>query len=369
MNKNRKLKIGWQGGVLLLFCLLLVAFYFFFIQRASKPVMPVAQRQEMWAMMKEVGQHASLAYRAAVIKKMLEEANYFAERLKLPTKRPIQITDICSDWDAGAWFSIIHTSYPPHVGYFNYLPATIFTTNIYNASISRERRLQSLRFGLYGYLDITNFEFGFNEGRLVHIMRLDAPQTEYYARRLNELVGKPSLIDTNGAYQLATQWLAAVDIDVTALEKQSGLLIKGGHSVNQLHYLARGATNYITLPLYYVDFGSQHFPASGNLKAFDEPLVSVEILGTTKELQELTIGANTMGGNIPYDHRPLLLVTNALDLIRTSNPPVKQLQNPAVARAYALTPTQVSNYTKSFQSSSLLHTNIIQTNSLSPPAR
>jgi hypothetical protein len=66
---------------------------------------------------------------------------------------------------------------------------------------------------------------------------------------------------------------------------------------------------------------------TGNLHAFDEPLVSVEVLGTTKELQELRI--NDKVNNTSFSHRPPLLITNALDLIRTPNPPVKQLQRPA----------------------------------------
>jgi hypothetical protein len=219
---------------------------------------------------------------------------------------------------------------------------------LYNSIIPREQRLRALKFGVKDYFDITNFEFGFNEGRLVHVIRLSEPNVEYYAQDLDKLIGQHSLIDTNEAYQLATQWLAAVDIDVTALEHQSEYFIKGGHTINQLHYLPGGTTNYVTLPLYYIDFGNQHFPASGNLHAFDEPLVSVEILGTTKELQELTIGQNTIIGDVPYDHRPLLLITNALDLIRTPNPSVKQLQNSTMAEAYALTPMQVSNYAKNF---------------------
>jgi hypothetical protein len=109
------------------------------------------------------------------------------------------------------------------------------------------------------------------------------PQVERYAHNLDALIGKPSLIDTNGAYQLATQWLAAVDVDMAAVGKLKW-------TVNQLHYKAKGATNYVTLPLYYVDFGNEHYPASGNLQAFDEPLVSVEVLGTTKELQDLKMG-------------------------------------------------------------------------------
>ena len=282
-----------------------------------------AQYAERLAMVTNLnhGSTSNLACRTAATEKILQEANYFAERLKLPMRRPILMTDIQDCHITPPWFCVISGT--------NRFPDTVFGIHIFDPDIPREQRLRALKIGVGGGIVTTNFEFEFTQGQLRYVMRLDGPETEYYARRLDELVGKPSLIDTNGAYQLATQWLAAVDIDVTVLEKSSGPLIKGGHSVNQLRYLPRGATNAVTLPLYYVDFGTQHFPASGNLKAFDEPLVSVEILGTTKELQELRIGANTINGSLPYAHRPLLLLTNALDLVRTPNPPMKQFENPA----------------------------------------
>ena len=50
-----------------------------------------AQRQEMLAMATEL-HHETLAYRAAVMQKMVEEANFFAYRLKLPTPHPIRVT-------------------------------------------------------------------------------------------------------------------------------------------------------------------------------------------------------------------------------------------------------------------------------------
>ena len=115
-------------------------------------------------------------------------------------------------------------------------------------------------------------------------------------------------LQKNGWYQ----W----SIDITALEKLKW-------TVNQLHYLARGATNAVTLPLYYVDFGSKHCPASGNLKASDEPLISVEVLGTTKELQDLVINDSSLS------RRPLLLITNAFELIQASDPQLKHLQPPS----------------------------------------
>jgi hypothetical protein len=121
---------------------------------------------------------------------------------------------------------------------------------------------------------------------------------------LTELVGKPSLIDTNDAYRMATQWLAAIDVDIEAVKKLKG-------SVNQLRYSPAGTTKMIALPLFYVDFGSKRYPASGNLKASDKPLISVEILGTTKELQDLEIH------DLSLSDRPPLLITNIFDLIST----------------------------------------------------
>jgi hypothetical protein len=273
----------------------------------SKPTQ--AEGDALMAMIHVVN-HTTLPYKMTAMQQMLEEANYFCGQLKLPIKRPIQTMDVQDGFISSPWHSVIHaTNYP-------YFPKTTFGRDIANTNIPIKLRIHALQFAVSGRIDTANFEFGFGEGKLLHIMRLDSPQVEYYARRLDELVGKPSLIDTNGAYQLATQWLAGVDVDMTAMGKLKW-------TVNQLHYRASGATNYVTLPLYYVDFGNKHCKAAGpNLKDFDEPLVSVEVLGTTKELQELMIN------DVSLSRRPLLLITNALDLVRTPNPPMEHLEKP-----------------------------------------
>ena len=265
-----------------------------------------AQNAEMLAMVTNIN-HAGLAYRATVIPRMLVEANWAADRLKLPTKYPIQVTDVQDDYICLPWFSVLHGT--------NRFPDTIFGTHIFDSNIPREARLRALKVGLYGRIGITDFKFGFDQGRLLHVMRLSEPNMEYYANKLDDLIGKPSLINDAQAHELATQWLAAVDVDMTALGKLKW-------TVNQLHYLPRGTTNAVMLPLYYVDFGLKHYhwPPGSSMKDFDEPLVSVEVLGTTKELQELKINDPS------FSHRPLLLITNVLDLVRTPNPSVKRLQ-------------------------------------------
>lgn len=262
------------------------------------------ENQEMLAMVTNVN-HGTLAYRATVTQKMVEEASFYVDRLHLPTPHPIRITDIpglqypCIGIPL-PWFSLLHEASPPH------WPVSRFGPNIYNPSIPREQRLHALKIGLNGIFETTNFQFIFVSGKLREIMRLSSPQVERYARNLDELVGKPSLIDTNGAYQLATQWLAAADMNMTALNQQKCV-------VHQLSYLPLRATNAVVLPLYYVDYDNIHHAASGNLNSLENTLVSVEILGTTKELQDLLIN------DLSLSRRPVLLITNAIELIRTPN--------------------------------------------------
>jgi hypothetical protein len=291
---------------------------------------------------------AGLAWRAAVIRQMLKEANTTASRLNLPVKRPL-LGDIQDAFVPDPWFDVAFYRAPDGMGY----PDTIFGTNIYNDDIPRHKRLQSIKITLDGRLDVGNFSFSFYKGRLRGIMRLENSQMEYDADRLNELAGKQSLIDTNGAYQLACQWLTMLGVNVAELENQSahfpnGGIIEGGHKVIQSDYPLPGTTNAVSLPVFYVYFGGQHFPAQNKLRAFDEPLCKIEILGTTKEVQQIVIGKNSMDDALPYYHVPQLLVSNALELLHTPNPTPEQLQNPATAQAYTLTPQQVLSYTRNY---------------------
>ncbi len=273
-----------------------------------------AQKVEMYAMAESVNL-PSLAWRAAAMRQMVTEANFFTDRLSLPAGHPIQTGDVVYDYIPRPWFCVIRGT--------NF-PVSVFGTNIYNASIPREARLRALEFGLLGQIETTNFEFGFYNGTLCHVMRLSAPQVERYALDLDPLVGKPSLIDQAEAHELATQWLAAVDVDMPALAQLTW-------TVHQLRYLPQGATNAVVLPLYYVDFNYRDASTRGRLLSMGEPPVSVEILGTTKELQDLKIN------DLSFSRRPLLLITNAVDLARTPNPLMKQLQStPSVQTNSAL---------------------------------
>jgi hypothetical protein len=271
------------------------------------------QLQEMYHGIVPLIGRSTMAYRSGVVQKMLGEANYFASRLKLPTPHPIKITDIQNQytWVEDPWNSIIHeTNGTPY-------PVSSFGSNIFNSSIPREARLHALEIGASGAMEISNFVFYFDNGRVREVMRITAHEMERYTRHLDELVGEPSLIDQAQAQQLATQWLTALGVDPSALANQKT-------TVNQLRYLQKGATKPVTLPLYYVDFGTIHYTnGPQNHKEFDEPRLHVEILGTTKELQDITINDG------PLSNRPLLLITNAVDLARMRDPRPKQFNQPS----------------------------------------
>lgn len=252
----------------------------------------------------------SLAYQSVVVQQMLPEANFFSDRLKLPTKHPITVPDVAYFHVSPPWYSMLKESNYP------YWPDTIFSNHIFDSSIPREQRARALKIGVRGTIETTNCVFGFNQGKLADIERLSEHEVEYYAKDLDKLIGKPSLITDSQAYGLATQWLAAVDIDVLALEK------KYPPQVNRLRYLPKGSTNVIELPFYFVHWGWQYFTNGDDSHTVSStPLVQVKILGTTKELVELHMLDTS------FSRRPLLLVTNALELIRTPNPSVKHLQS------------------------------------------
>jgi hypothetical protein len=276
---------------------------------ADPPKLTEAQGREMMEIVKRVN-HATLPYKATVMEMMLNEADFFSDRLNLPVPRPIQIEDVMYPHVSPPWFGIIRETNSLH------LPDTAFGIDIYNTNILRDQRLHALKFGVRGEFETTNFFFSFSDGKLLIIERQDKHEMERYADNLDALIGKPSLIDTNGAYQLATQWLASVEVDMKALKKLNW-------TVNQLHYSPRGTPNAVTLPLYYVDFGSKHhhWPQGSAMKDFDQPLIEVEILGTTKELQFLQLY------DASYSRRPQMLITNALELIQLSNPPLRHFES------------------------------------------
>ena len=138
-------------------------------------------------------------------------------------------------------------------------------TNVVSCYISPPR----LRGG--GSLDTATHSFGFGtEGRLQFIQRLDPEPGLDLEQRHARWAKLKSLIDTNDAYQLATNWLIKLDVDLPALEKAHP------PQVTQEFYYRGGEPStgrVVMLPRYEVKWGTNPML----------PAVWVSIFGPTKE--------------------------------------------------------------------------------------
>jgi hypothetical protein len=271
---------------------------------AGPSKMTETQNREMFAMITNVN-HSTFAYQAAVMQRMLEEANFFSDRLKLPTPHPIQMDDVKHSGVSQPWFGVILDDN--------------FARDYYSTNIPREDRLKALKIGVRGIFETTNFFFSFIGGRLYEVQRLKDHLVEYCASipDLDKLAVATSLINDAQAHELATQWLAAVDVDVARLERDFT------PTVSRVRYnYPPGTTNIILLPIYFVEWDLRHYSNADGSNQGTSASVEVKILGTTKELIEYQLRDGSFSG------RPLMLVTNALDLVRTPNPPMKHLQSP-----------------------------------------
>ena len=267
----------------------------------------------------------SMAYRSVVAQMMLAEASYFSQKLNLPTPHPLRISDV-----------EIHP-FPPLF--------SIQGGNLWSLT----NKLRPTRFVICGEVMTTNVSFVFNQGYLwVVENRLEYDE---HAR---------SLIDTNMAYRLATQWLAAVDFDVDSLNNKYKRKVEQRwywptsyrptretnlDSVLQAEaafrsgYLSTAETNRIMLPTFVATWGTS-FDMPASAKTFEKNLppnqatpnlegtwegeaATARILGTKKELMELRLG------DLSLSRRPQLVITNAIELSNTPDPPVNRLRREA----------------------------------------
>ncbi len=151
---------------------------------------------------------------------------------------------------------------------------------------------------------------------------------------LLELAERPSLLDTNSAYQLATQWLASISVNISELERTSPPVI---FQIPQRENTMRKAeifgefSNNVAVPLFLIGWDeetmnprirellkSRHLDPNRPLPPRrPNPMspVFVEILGTTKELISLDIRDASLL------KRPALQITNADELLGPLPPP------------------------------------------------
>ncbi|HTV42829.1 MAG TPA: hypothetical protein VMF08_19850 [Candidatus Sulfotelmatobacter sp.] len=302
------------------------------VWQQSAPRLSIAQVKESQVMMMNVDYGASLAWQAAVSRAMLLKANWLANRLNLPIKRPIYTTDVRT-WCIGKpYLDVLREPMPSPY------PDTVFGHDIYNTNFSRLRRILALKFGLQGVLDTSTFEFSFNNGQLQDIARRDASQgersTDGFANHMKE--SQPIPDEAAQAYQLATNWLAAADVNLDMLEKS-----RLPHPVHKAQYQFPG--DLLPQPVYFVDWGTNYY---GMYWAYQfwhtnewHPTVSLEI-GPHNELLEMYIGDPTF-----FRNSPMLIPSKTLwRLVHTPNPPLQYLKTTAGMREFIMTTDEVSDY-------------------------
>ena len=233
----------------------------------------------------------SMAYRATVLDSMLKEANFYSERLRLPTPHPIQPLDLCEIRVFDPWHSAIRETNAP------YLPDTVFKTRIFDAGISRNERAHSLKIAASGVIGTTNCFFSFKNGILWNLHRQNDKGLEFHPP-----LDKPVIINEAEAKQLAAHYLEAISVDISALEKRFQV------KVWQDHYFT-GTSNEIVAHFFNIQWG-----------AGDSPPVIVVIDGTTKELLGIRIN------DASVCQRSLLIVTNAVELSNVPEPSINNLE-------------------------------------------
>lgn len=136
----------------------------------------------------------------------------------------------------------------------------------------------------FGCIITDDYFFGFGWGHLVGYRKrgfMNYDSDDAIRQRNMELSKFTSLIDTNGAYQLATNWLAKLEIDVETLEEKYKL------NVSQLRYYPDGVQGKIIyLPVFVIEWRGNVYPSRPNQES---KAVSITIFGATKEIVEYHI--------------------------------------------------------------------------------
>ena len=246
-------------------------------------------------------------YHQLIARQMLVEANFAASQLHLNTPQPISLSDIKSQ----------------------FIPSPSYNLAANTNYASPVQQLRQGRIKANGWLDTADYHFELEDGKLTIIRRVKEGIVydgfEHDTRFFDSTI-PPLLMNTNEAYQLATQWIGALGMNVSALEKRHGL----GFQVEQNFYLAvsddvknqvlaetnrlrdfsASLTNKVNLPIWTLTW-------PGGL--------SVQILGTTRELIELKCLAAAIA------QRPALILPTVEQFenfaLRQTNLPTMQLQS------------------------------------------
>jgi hypothetical protein len=209
---------------------------------------------------------------------MLSEANDYVVRLHLPISHPIQPTDCVAVRVASPWYSRLDST---------------------NTNLSKLDRVRAAQVSVGGGFSTTNMQFTFRQGVLAYLSRQSQEGFEYQPP-----TDLPVAINEAQAYQLATQKLEAISVDVVALEKR----LKP--KVWRQQYGEAVLPKPEVASCYTIQWGESY------------PGVRVVIDGTTKEL----LAIDTQ--DAAYSRRPRLIVTNAMELLNQPDPPKVHLTQP-----------------------------------------
>ena len=180
------------------------------------------------------------AYKFVAIAFMLSEVNNFTDNVGLNGNSPISLSDVVTG---------------SHVGPVN-------STN-FSGSILTEK-----------------YFFGFWKGHLANYYKRGfmPDSNEGIQRRNIELSRLSSLVDSNGAFQLATNWISQIGLNLPLLES------KYARSIIQWKYYHQGSnTTPVLLPVYQIEWtGVLEQVKSKRIR----PIVAVTVFGARKELVE-----------------------------------------------------------------------------------
>lgn len=201
------------------------------------------------------------AYRQEALRLVIAEANRVASELHLPESLPIRQTNL------SAWY------------------------------ITPPRMAQGLR--AFGNITTSNYTYYVSVGNKLSFLVGTHLETEYSQLRARYL-WPMSRMDTNAAYQLATQFLAAASMDVKALNRDCQVRVDA--------FTPEGKNGRHFVPVYWVYWMARGPEHRGSI-------ASVELLEPTRSLRQLRVE------KAEYILRKPLEVQNLDSLLSQTNAP------------------------------------------------
>lgn len=165
------------------------------------------------------------------------------------------------------------------------------------------------QYGVGGSIQTRNVAFTFSEGRLHTITRTDLYPPLNMSKRTIESLPPASALTAETAYQLATQCLWAISLDVSALERQfRPTVTQQLYNAQPSGRIAAGTGERVPAGQEPIQKPVVTFKVvwdNGSLKELERPPVTVRLLGNTKELMDLQLAERS------HLRRPMVVITNA----------------------------------------------------------